>query len=519
VPRIDISSLSLGAELGSGGQGTVTAVAGLQADGQPAVLKTYSAAAAATLDSAALEAAIALPRELSPDDSSWLRDTAAWPAVLVEDGGAACGFLMRAVPGACYFDFRTQTRGSVRKLADMAFLLNPDSYLARSGLQINDRDRIDLLASVAGTLARLHALEVIAGDLSPKNLLFSLAPPAGCFLIDCDAMHVRDRSALPQVQTPDWEVPAGEAAATAAADAYKLALLAIRLFARDQSSTDPAALTAISPRLGHLAETSLTCGPATRPAPRDWISPLRAASTAAAAPRISIPISPIPDVPGPVPAARQAPTASGPSTPGRWSAARIRILAAVAAVILVIIVIAAHLSAQPAALGSPAGADQQHVSAPPAASGTPSLPGSSPSASSPPAASLVSIAPAAAADPASAAVAQMLTTYFSSINDHRYYRALSVFAPGGAAGSPSFEHGFARGLATTADSRIVLESLLPAGSPSQATVAFRSHQAPGYGPADDPSATCTTWDITYQLHQDGDRYQIARVAAASDAPC
>ncbi len=531
IPRIDISSLSLGTELGRGGQGTVTTVAGLQADGQPAVLKSYSPAAAATLDADALEAAIAFPRELSPDDSTWLRQKAAWPAVLVEDSGLACGFLMRAVPDSCYFGFQTQTRGSIRKLADLAFLLNPDAYLIRSGLQVTDRARIDLLASVATALARLHALNVIVGDLSPKNLLFGLAPSAACFFIDCDAMHVRGSSALPQIQTPDWEIPAGEAPATAAADAYKLGLLAVRLFARDQSSTDPAALAAISPQLGSLAEASLTSDPGTRPAAGDWLSPLRAARSmaTATATRISIPI---PDIHDPAAAAAAAPHSQPPARlPGRRRAG-IWALAGLGAAVALIIAIAAHHGAAPAAPApGPAAQGSAGVAGQQPASASASVPGTSPPASSPPASStpasstpaagLVSTASSASAVTASAAIADMLTTYFSGINHHRYYEALSVFAPDTADQSSTFEQGFARGLATTTDSDIVLENLLPAGDPApgQAEVTFRSHQDPGYGPADDRDATCTAWDITYQVHSSGGRYQIVRVVSAQDSPC
>src|ERR1019366_7340580 len=125
--------------------------------------------------------------------------------------------------------------------------------------------------------------DVVVGDLSPKNLLFSLAPEPGCFIIDCDAMRVRGETVLPQAQTPDWEVPAGEPIATPAADAYKFGLLAIRLFARDQSSSDPAALAALSPELGRLADLSLHDDPARRPGPGAWVPALDAAAAAASA--------------------------------------------------------------------------------------------------------------------------------------------------------------------------------------------------------------------------------------------
>jgi hypothetical protein len=304
VPRIDLSNLVLGSALGGGGQGKVTEVNGLVIKGHwPAALKIYTPGAR-NPDTAVLERIVGFPRQLSSGDSSWLDEHTAWPAVIAEDDGVVCGFLMRAIPPAFYFDFQTQTRGPERKPAEIAFLLNPETYVRNSGIAITDHDRLALLTSLAGALSRLHGLGVVVGDLSPKNLLFSLGPSPGCFVIDCDAMRVRGETVLEQIQTPDWEVPAGEMSATPAADAFKFGLLAIRLFARDQSSQDTTALAAVSPELGRLAQLSQHRDPVQRPSPGTWMTTLNAvarsaATTAprataprptAAAPRISVPI-------------------------------------------------------------------------------------------------------------------------------------------------------------------------------------------------------------------------------------
>jgi len=300
VPRLDISSLPVGDELGSGGQGRVSAVGGFLINGRwPAAVKVYSADVLDQIDPAALEEIVGLPRLLSPDDSAWLYENTAWPAAVVENAGQVCGFLMRAVPEEYYFDFQTRTRGTQAKLADMAFLLNSDQYVSGSGLSVSERDRLALLKTLAMTLSRLHALDICVGDLSPKNLLFSLAPAPHCFTLDCDAMRVRGQTVLPQIQTPDWEVPDGEATATTAADACKFGLLAIRLFARDQSSRNQSPLAAVAPELGRLAELSQDPDPLRRPVPGAWITALDAtASFASTAPAS-----------GPEPAASSAPIA------------------------------------------------------------------------------------------------------------------------------------------------------------------------------------------------------------------
>jgi len=306
APRIELGTLNLGSRLGKGGQGEVTEVSNIRLNKQwPAVLKEYSPEAKQKLQVAALETIAGFPGTLPHQDGQWLHETTAWPAAVVQDHGAVCGFLMRAVPPAFYFDYQTQTRGAQKKIADVAFLLNTETYVRSSGIAITDRDRLRLLGSVAAALRRLHDFRITVGDLSPKNLLFSLTPAPSCFLIDCDAVQLRSSSVLAQVETPDWEAPEGEPRATTATDAFKFGLLAIRLFARDQSSRDTTALAAVSPELGQLARLSQHRDPRQRPSPATWMTALNTAvlsattattprpatsRPAATPPRISVPI-------------------------------------------------------------------------------------------------------------------------------------------------------------------------------------------------------------------------------------
>jgi hypothetical protein len=524
VPRVEVSSLSLGAPLGSGGQGRVVAVSGFRISGEwPAVLKTYSAEVAAELDASVLEKIVALPRQLPPGDGQWLLENTAWPAVIAEDQGRVCGFLMRTVPSAFYFGYRTHAQGTRRQLADTAFLLNSDSYISSAGLAVSDHDRLGLLASVAGALSRLHALGAVAGDFSPKNVLFSLRPAPSCFLIDCDAVQFHGESVFRQIDTPDWEVPDGEEKGTAATDAYKFGLLAIRLFARDQSARDPAALTAMSPELGRLAQLSQDPDPARRPAPKAWDSALAAAArtastttttTAAAAPpaapapsRISVPVSPV---------ASTAPAAASAAL-SRRARPLILTAAAAAAVITVGGIAGIHALSHPGTSASNtsalSGGGQGGAASGGGAQDSPGTQGASPA--QPVTVGSVRIAPGIASDPAANAVAQMFNTYFSAINQQDYQTAASVFDPSGEfnPNDPSDVQAFANGLATTTDSRIVLKGLRPSGGQlaRKARVTFRSHQAAGYGPAGNSGQTCTTWDLTYTLTQDGGPYLIHKV--------
>jgi hypothetical protein len=278
APRTDLSRLDLGVHLGSGGQGRVLAVTGSTYDGCPLALKRYSHGSAKLLNTSILEEIIEFPLSLEPSERDWLYGKFAWPLMLVEDRGAVCGFLMCRVDSPYYFSFQTRTQGARSVLADMAFLLNHDNYVSQAGLSVSEKDRLELLRSLAEVLARMHALGIVMGDLSPKNLLFRLQPSPSCFVIDCDTVIVNGATALRQVETPDWEAPQQEPRATEATDSFKFGLLAIRLFARDQSSADISALARVSSDLEALAAMSQERNPAARPGPGVWIDALEAAT-------------------------------------------------------------------------------------------------------------------------------------------------------------------------------------------------------------------------------------------------
>ncbi|OKJ10243.1 hypothetical protein [Kitasatospora sp. CB01950] len=289
---VDRDALVLDGRLGQGGQGVVHRVANRRINraaedgGWEVVYKEYVPALLPELDAAVLTAMVDLRGELSADEGRWLFEKTAWPAAVVRAEGRVGGFLMRAAPDRFRFDFLSLGgAGATRRPANLEFLLNSDAYVTGIGLAVGDRDRLLLLADLAATLGRLHRIGIGVGDLSPKNLLFAAADPPECFLIDCDAMRLRGGSVLPQAETPDWQLPEGEEKATPAGDVHKLGLLAVRLIARDQTTTDPTALAVLSPGLGGLARRSLDADPARRPSPGEWEEHLRAV-----APTVPVPV-------------------------------------------------------------------------------------------------------------------------------------------------------------------------------------------------------------------------------------
>ncbi|PRY19729.1 lipopolysaccharide kinase (Kdo/WaaP) family protein [Pseudosporangium ferrugineum] len=281
APEVDRSVLGALRRVGDGGQGIVYLTDKVR------INRTWEAAykeylADTTFDPDVLRRMVAFVPELDEGSGRWLCDTTAWPAALVLSGGRVTGFLMRRVPDRFRMPWGD---GGADVPAALQYLLNPQAYLNRKNIGLDDRTRLRLLEAIADVMARLHSLGVVIGDLSPNNLLVDLADPA-CFLIDCDGMRLRDRDVVHQVETPEWQVPRPgyEPIATKASDSYKFGLLAARLFAQDQMGQDVSVLAGVSPELGVLARRSLDADSTTRPSLGDWRGALGRALAAPAPP-------------------------------------------------------------------------------------------------------------------------------------------------------------------------------------------------------------------------------------------
>src|SRR5271170_667277 len=269
IPRDKLGVLT---KIGQGGQGVVYGAPNVTTKfAASMVYKEYKTQTLTEIDFTALAAMPALVEEsLSYTQAERLISIAAWPCAIVEDAGAPTGFVMPAIPEEFFIPLRT-VKGVSSTTAEFQHLLNHSSVLAARGIDIDDAQRFTLLREVASGLAFLHKHGVCVGDISPKNLLFSLSPPEGVYFIDCDAMGINAVSALPQVETPGWETPAGEQLATIYSDTYKLGLLALRLVTGDHDTKNPAHLASTTPALlRQIITDTLTNAPAQRPLPEAW---------------------------------------------------------------------------------------------------------------------------------------------------------------------------------------------------------------------------------------------------------
>lgn len=93
--------------------------------------------------------------------------------------------------------------------------------------------RLRLVARLARVLARLHALALAHGDISPKNVFVSRShDKSEVWLIDCDNLTYAVRESSLQLYTPDYGAPElvrGDAGISTYTDVWSFAVIAFQL--------------------------------------------------------------------------------------------------------------------------------------------------------------------------------------------------------------------------------------------------------------------------------------------------
>lgn len=211
----------------------------------PVVVKLYRRAPS-VVAAGVLREMVAWDSGLGREPRERLHRVAAWPLAVVYSGLMPVGIAMEDLSGRFEVPFVMPSGRRERVLLALEHLLGGDDYLRLRGLPLSldtaMRARVGERFSEA--LGHLHRHGIVVSDIAPSNVLVGFGPrgPSVC-LIDCDSMVFQGRQALEPVETGDWNIPAqfGQAARSRAADAYKLALVVLRLFARsdDARSIEP----------------------------------------------------------------------------------------------------------------------------------------------------------------------------------------------------------------------------------------------------------------------------------------
>ncbi len=224
--------------LSQGGEGSV-----YQLPLQPhLVFKSYRS----PTDRSDLDRLVSWPGRLAPADEATVRAASAWPTSVVSGAaGEVVGILMPRAPRR----FSLRHSDGQRRLATLSYLTCDPARPAKAyGLTVPPAcgpGRFGIVLALARLLAAFESATptVSHGDLSTKNVLWSLEREPEVYVIDCDSadLHcsegdVSPLGALPdrsrrRAMTPNWDDPAVEKGRnpTAATDRYSLGLIFLRV--------------------------------------------------------------------------------------------------------------------------------------------------------------------------------------------------------------------------------------------------------------------------------------------------
>jgi DNA-binding helix-hairpin-helix protein with protein kinase domain len=271
-------------EIGKGGEGrvfTIRSMPGL-------VYKEFVEFPGHTPNRAALEELMNLLRQMTNDEQSWLADRTTWPQTMVVEGSRMKGFLMPLI-GRQYFR-KYGIRANPKNVAcEWNYLSMRQKYEANKNIyseipRLTPFGAFSAVVDLCKTMAILHKYNIVIGDISGRNLLWTDTPSLRTMIIDCDSFHLEGKVGVsPPKQSPDWEDPSlSSPLTTMASDIYKLGLAAYRAIwaaTTDRPSIGNKPIPAVSDGVPEvirtLIEQSVGSGP--RPTAEDWVNNLKQA--------------------------------------------------------------------------------------------------------------------------------------------------------------------------------------------------------------------------------------------------
>jgi DNA-binding helix-hairpin-helix protein with protein kinase domain len=237
---------------------------------------------------------IQLVNQLQPAPWAAVDEMTVWPLrVVVNAGGGATGVLMRLIPDRFFEDMLLPSKKRVRIAREVQHLIVDPARTRRSEIAVpGDGDlatRIRLCERLSYLFAALHGAKLVYGDVSARNILYTLRPTPSVLLVDCDAARKEGSGAVnKQADSPDWDPPETQRARrlgkspnqTQDTDRYKLALFVLRCLTPGNGSSinrDPAIVDRVLDRQGRdLMRRALEGQPGQRPRAVDWWVYLRA---------------------------------------------------------------------------------------------------------------------------------------------------------------------------------------------------------------------------------------------------
>jgi len=251
VPSIELSSISRGEMIGDGGEGEVFRIHGQPND----VLKLFKDIVRHEMDESGLVATVGLLSSMSPQDQAFVKPRSAWPHTIVRDNGQVVGFIMPALDHA-YFCSHGQKGNPVEGMNDWNKLTFRKAWMGNVNLQSNspalwypegqdlaslgnsEKEKRHKLLALLLDLARIfeifHRYQIVVGDVSGRNILFSRTTGETVMIIDCDGCRVQDTVGVTRAkQSPDWFDPNLVGSTNIESDLYKLSIAIYRGYFSD----------------------------------------------------------------------------------------------------------------------------------------------------------------------------------------------------------------------------------------------------------------------------------------------
>lgn len=216
---VDESTLGERERLGKGGMAVIYRLTDFRISGmsESLVYKKYKKSVL-PVPSHGLEQIAAVRERMHPDQRLLFDERTAWPVRVVESEGQAVGVLMRLIPDDFFQTLRMRDGSSERVAREISFAMRGASeYTRRVGVEVPTvEQRVVLMRDFARILAMLHFEKLVYGDISARNLLYTLHPRPRVLLVDCDAVRVQGSSSPfgTQPHSPHWQPPESLAAQT-----------------------------------------------------------------------------------------------------------------------------------------------------------------------------------------------------------------------------------------------------------------------------------------------------------------
>jgi hypothetical protein len=230
---VPVAELKVGALLAEGGEGVVHLL-----PRQPHLLyKSYRRSA----DRSHLEELVSWAQSIPAGPAAVVRSASAWPhSVVSDDKDDAVGLLMPRAPRR----FALRHRDGHSRLASLSYLTaDPEHRAVAYGLRLPvpaGPERVGLAYALAGLLSAFESghPQVGHGDLSTKNVLWSLQRGPEVFVLDCDNCDFFGPDGQPvratgrrRAMTPNWDDPAVPRGSNPnwSTDRYSLGLIFLRV--------------------------------------------------------------------------------------------------------------------------------------------------------------------------------------------------------------------------------------------------------------------------------------------------